>query len=108
MGYCGVLPEEQARRQPLEFDLDIEADLSAAAASDDLSDTLDYGELCQAIEELVAAGRFQLLERLASATADAVLADTRVEAVTVAVRKPRPPVPQDLASSGVQLRRERG
>ncbi len=39
--FCGVLPEEKARRQPFEVDLDVHADLSTASASDDLADTID-------------------------------------------------------------------
>ena len=41
-GICGVLPEEQQRAQPLEVDVDIVADLTAASRSDDLADTADY------------------------------------------------------------------
>ena len=47
------------------------------------------------------------MESLANAVAWSVLVDTRVAAVTVTVRKLRPPVPHDLASAGVTLRRER-
>ncbi len=107
LGICGVLPEEQARPQPLEVDLDVEADLAAAGASDALEDTVDYGALCSVVERVVSAERFSLLERLAARVAEVVLADDRVEAVTVSVRKLRPPVPQQLATSGVRIVRRR-
>lgn len=107
LAYCGVLPEEQARRQPFSFDLDLEADLAAAGRSDDLADTVDYGEVCARVEHLVTAGRFALLEHLAQAVADEVLALPGASAVTVRVTKLRPPVPQDLASSGVRIHRRR-
>jgi dihydroneopterin aldolase len=106
-GICGALPEEQLRPQPLEIDVDIAADLSAAAASDDLDDTVDYGGVTADLEQVVSAGRFTLLEALAAALCDAVLARPQVDAVTVAVRKLRPPVPQQLATSGVRLTRFR-
>jgi dihydroneopterin aldolase len=106
-GICGVLPEERSRPQPLEIDVDIAADLSAAAASDDLGDTVDYGDVTTALEQVVTDGRFALLEALAAALCDTVLARPGVEAVTVAVRKLRPPVPQQLATSGVRLTRRR-
>jgi dihydroneopterin aldolase len=49
-----------------------------------------------------------LLERLAARIGDEVLAaDPRITAVTVAVRKLRPPVPFDLATAGVRLTRAR-
>ena len=99
-GFCGVLPEEQQRPQPLEIDLDIRADLRPAGASDDVDDTVDYGAICEIVERVVHTERFGLLERLAARLAEVVLSDERVEAVTVAVRKLRPPVPQQLAHRG--------
>ena len=107
LGVCGVLPHEQAEPQPLELDLDVEADLADAGASDDLADTVDYGAVCARVEEVVGSERFALLERLAARVAEVVLEDPRVRAVTVAARKLRPPVPQQLATSGVRVRRER-
>jgi dihydroneopterin aldolase len=107
-GICGALPEERDRPQPLEIDLDVEADLAVAGASDALADTVDYGAICQVVADVVAGGAPQLLEHLAAQLAAAVLGvDERVSAVTVAVRKLRPPVPQALATSGVRVRRTR-
>ena len=103
----GVLPEERLGPQPLEVDLDLYLDLSAAGASDDLSDTVDYGEVCETVRRLVTSSEPLLLERLAMATADAVLAlDARIGSVTMVVRKLRPPV-DSLASSGVRVTRSR-
>jgi dihydroneopterin aldolase len=106
-GICGALPEEQERAQPLEIDVDIEADLTMAGFSDDLGDTVDYGAVAAAIEAVVVTERFRLLERLAQRLCDVVLRDLRVTAVTVSVRKLRPPVPQHLATSGVRITRRR-
>ncbi|MCB1013695.1 MAG: dihydroneopterin aldolase [Acidimicrobiales bacterium] len=107
LGRCGVLAEEQARPQPLEVDLDVELDLAVAGASDDLADTIDYGALCALVEGVIVAGHVALLEHLAETIAARVLADERVDAVTVAVRKLRPPVAHELATSGVRLHRAR-
>lgn len=107
MAYIGALPEEQARRQPFEVDLDIEADLSIAAASDDLTATIDYGAVTAAVEGALTEGRIVLLERAAQVVADRVLEHPLAAAVTVEIRKLRPPVPHDLASSGVRIRRTR-
>jgi dihydroneopterin aldolase len=105
----GALPEEEERAQPLELDLDVEADLSVAGASDELTDTIDYGALCDVVEfTIIEGGHVRLLEALADRVAAAVLAaDERITAVTLTVRKLRPPVPQDLATSGVRIRRTR-
>lgn len=106
VGICGALPEERDRAQPLEVDLDAEVDLRAAGGSDDLAQTVDYGALCDVVATIVGGGRPQLLEHLAAAIAEAVLAaDERITSVTVAVRKLRPPVPHALASSGVRITR---
>ncbi len=105
-GICGALPEEQQRAQPLELDLDVLADLAPAGRSDALDDTVDYGVLCRIVEHVVTTERFTLLERLASRVADVVLdADPRVTGVAVTVRKLRPPVPQQLETSGVHIER---
>lgn len=109
VGLVGVLPEERVRAQPLEVDLDVVVDLSRAGASDTLEHTVDYGALCALAQAVVARGAPQLLERLAAELAEEVLAaDDRISEVGVVVRKLRPPVPQDLATSGVRLRRRRG
>lgn len=107
MGRCGVLPEEQLRSQPIEVDLDAELDLGPAGRSDALSDTVDYGALCALVEGVIGARHVALLEHLAETIADRVLADDRVDSVTVAVRKLRPPVPHQLATSGVRITRSR-
>lgn len=106
VGICGALPEERVRAQPLEVDLDVEADLSRAGSSDALVDTVDYGALCDAVGRVVAEGAPQLLEHLAATVAAAVLdLDDRISAVTVSVRKLRPPVAHALATAGVRIRR---
>jgi dihydroneopterin aldolase len=104
-GICGALPEERDRAQPLEVDLDIEADLRPAGRSDALAETVDYGAVVAAVDAVVTNGSPRLLEHLAEGIATAVLALDRVAAVTVAVRKLRPPVPQQLATSGVRITR---
>ena len=107
VGTHGVLAEEHERAQPFEVDLDVETDLSAAGASDDLGDTLDYGRLVERTAAVIAGEHHQLLERLAQLIADAVLADERVSGVTVTVRKLRPPVPYDLATAAARITRRR-
>ena len=102
---CGVLSEEKARRQPFEVDLDVHADLSTASVSDDLADTVDYGGLTGLVAGVADSESFDLLERFTGRMAEAVLGIDGVDAVTVVVRKLRPPVPEDLATSGVRIHR---
>lgn len=105
----GVLAEEQERAQPFEIDLDLDVDLAGAAASDRIEDTVDYGAVVTAVAAAAAGPRSGLLERVAARVADAALAAAgpRATAVTVSIRKLRPPVPADLASAGVRLTRLR-
>ncbi|HLT16476.1 MAG TPA: dihydroneopterin aldolase [Acidimicrobiales bacterium] len=104
----GVLPHERTTAQPLEIDLDVVTDLAPAGSSDELEDTIDYGALCDAVEAAVAAARPRLLEALAERVAATVLAqDDRIAEVVVALRKLRPPVPQQLDTSGVRITRRR-
>jgi dihydroneopterin aldolase len=92
MGVHGVLPEEQVRPQPFEVDVELVVDVSAAGASDDLDDTVDYGAVCDAVRRVVSTESYRLLERLASRIAEICRADARVAGVIVEVRKLHPPV----------------
>jgi len=106
LGVHGALPEEEERPQPFEVDVDVVADLTAAGRTDSLADTVDYGAVAAAVERIVVSESHRLLERLASRVADEVLeVDPRISAVTVTVRKLRPPVPFDLAWAGVTITR---
>ena len=105
--YCGVLDEEQARRQPFSFDIDLVLDLSAAGVSDDLDDTVNYGAFIDLLAATVPTERFQLLERLAARVAELALGYRSVDAVTVRVRKLRPPVAAHVGTTGVTIHRTR-
>ena len=103
VGTHGVLAEEQARAQPFEVDVDLDVDLRAAGASDQLGDTIDYGDLAVRVADVVSGERHALLERVAARIAEVSLSDPRVTSVRVTVRKLRPPVPTDLAYSAVTV-----
>lgn len=108
MALCGALPEERVRAQPFELDVDIGADLAAAGHSDDLGDTVDYGEVCAAVCAVAEGEQFTLMEAMAQRVAEVCLdTDRRAQWVTVEVRKLRPPVPQHLSTSGVRITRRR-
>ena len=89
------------------MDLDLELDLRPAGRSDRLADTVDYGSVTEAVAAVVAGPHVELLEHLAERLAIAALAcgAPHATAVTVSVRKTRPPVPSDLRSAGVTIRR---
>ena len=87
-GRHGYLEEE--RRLGQRFLVDLEVDVGdAAAASDDLDDTVDYRRLAAVVREVFAGPERLLLERLAGAVADGILGGfDAVECVRVRVRKP--------------------
>ncbi len=102
----GDLPEERLREQRLLVDATLELDLSAAAASDSLADTVDYAALSRRIRETLRSAKCRLVERAAKLAADECLADARVVRATVSVRKCGS-VP-GLSSAEVAVSRMRG
>ena len=84
----GVPKAERAKRQRILLDLTVSVDLSKAALSDALKDSPDYEALEKAVRAAVEKPEFILLERLADAALDAVLAfDPRIHGAAVAARK---------------------
>jgi dihydroneopterin aldolase len=108
LGSHGALPGEQDTAQLFEIDLDVEVDAAAPGISDDLGDALDYGTVVEVTSRTVVEAHFQLLEALAEALAAGVLALAGARAVTVGLRKLRPPIAADLASVGIRIRRAAG
>ncbi|WOQ69874.1 dihydroneopterin aldolase [Microbacterium limosum] len=107
-GRHGVYDHERADGQDFVIDAVFELDTRPAASSDDVVDTIHYGEAAQQIAEIVAGEPVALLETLAARIARALLADDRLDAVTVVVHKPQAPIPLSFADVSVSIRRERG
>jgi dihydroneopterin aldolase len=108
VGVHGVLAEERERAQPFSLDIVAWVDMAAAQRSDALADTVDYGALAQVAADVVGQRSFQLLEALAGQVADDLLeTDPRLQGVEVVVRKLRPPLALDVASTGVRVLRAR-
>ena len=105
LGVHGVLPEEQARPQPFEVDLELHVDLAPAGKSDELDDTVDYAAVSEAVSRVISSEQYQLLERLAARIAEVCAADPRVLGVTVEVRKLHPPVRAMLEHVAVRIER---
>jgi dihydroneopterin aldolase/2-amino-4-hydroxy-6-hydroxymethyldihydropteridine diphosphokinase len=102
-GRHGVLPEEREQGQDFVIDLDLGLDLSLAGRSDDVADTVHYGELATRIAEIVAGEPVDLIETLAERIAAAVLEDRRVLRVRVEVHKPQAPIPVAFDDVSVSL-----
>ena len=101
----GVTPGERANPQIVVIDIDIQADLGAAGASDDLTDTVDYSAVSQAVAELVSSSECKLLEHLAAKVAELISTFSGVNGVTVEVAKEAAPMPVDVGRVSVRLER---
>lgn len=103
----GVLPHEREIGQRFVVDVVIELDLAPAGTSDELSDTVDYGELAQQVHDVVAGRPQQLLESVGSQVLDVCLRDGRVRAAEVVIHKPTAPLRVPADEVRVEMRRER-
>lgn len=103
----GVHPAERELGQRFVIDIDLWADCTAAALSDDLGLALDYTIAHRIVSETTAETSFHLLEALAGELCRALLSGLPIEQVSVRVHKPNPPIPNFLGQATVQLRRDR-
>lgn len=106
-GNHGVFGHERADGQDFIVDITVWMDLSAAAASDALADTYDYGVLAQRAAAIIAGPARDLIETVAAEIADEVLGDARVQAVEVTLHKPHAPIPLTFDDVAVVARRSR-
>jgi dihydroneopterin aldolase len=106
-GNHGVYDHERRDGQDFVIDITVWIDLAAAAVSDDLADTFDYGTLANRAADIVAGPPRNLIEAVAGEIAEDVMTDERVHAVEVVVHKPAAPIPQRFADVAVVARRSR-
>jgi 7,8-dihydroneopterin aldolase/epimerase/oxygenase len=109
-GRHGTLPAERELGQPFVVDVELRLNLRPAGLSDDLAQTVDYGEVHRQIKEIVEGPPVNLIETVAESIAAAVLEEhPLVEAVRVKVAKPHVRLGDSvLAGSAVEILRRRG
>jgi dihydroneopterin aldolase len=105
VGHHGVFDFEKEQGQHFVVDITAWLDLTPAARSDDVTDTLHYGELAEYAAGVVAGPPRDLIETVAVEIADGVLARWPVTAVEVTVHKPTAPIPLTFADVAVSVRR---
>ncbi|WP_433371606.1 dihydroneopterin aldolase [Actinoplanes sp. CA-142083] len=106
-GFHGVFDFERREGQDFVVDVVLELDLSKAAASDDVTDTVHYGELAERLIAVITGEPVNLIETLADRLLAVCLADDRVAAAEVTVHKPQAPIPHEFTDVAVTLRRSR-
>lgn len=106
-GYHGVYADEKRDGQEFVVDAALSMSLRRAAETDDVTDTVHYGELAERIVALVEGEPVDLLETLAQRIADDVLTDERVASVRITVHKPQAPIPVPFGDVAVTVWRSR-
>jgi dihydroneopterin aldolase len=106
-GYHGVLPDERENGQGFVVDLEVRTDVSDAAATDDLAQTIDYSVLAKEVVTIVEGKPQDLVETLAVLIAEQMLTHERVSSVEVTVHKPQAPVGVPFADVAVTVERGR-
>jgi FolB domain-containing protein len=104
-GFCGVSENERDVAQPMAVDLELAFDMAPAAATDDLTRSVDYIRVTEQVLAIAQTERFHLLETLAERLAHAILTGFPVTEVTLWVRKLKPPVKGVRDSTGARITR---
>ncbi|KUO50755.1 MAG: hypothetical protein APF76_15785 [Desulfitibacter sp. BRH_c19] len=106
-GFHGVLPEEQLNGQPFIVDVTLWLDLEKVGYSDDLQETVHYGELYDRIKYIVEQKRFDLIEALTRNIIDEVFMERKITKTLVRVKKPLAPIKGKFKYMAVEMERER-
>ncbi len=107
IGYHGVYPHERCDGQEFVADVVLELSLRPAAASDDVADTVHYGEVAEGVAAVLSGEPADLIETVAERIADGVLGFSKVDAVTVTVHKPQAPIAVPFGDVAITIRRSR-
>ena len=107
-GYHGLFEQERKDGQDFFVDLTLSVDLTAAAQSDAIDDTVNYAEITDLVVEEITTNPVNLIEKLAARIAERVLNQhLKVQAVAVTVHKPQAPVAAQLKDIAVVVTRSR-
>ncbi|UGT40107.1 dihydroneopterin aldolase [Nocardia yamanashiensis] len=107
-GHHGVFDFEKRDGQEFVVDVTLWTDFTAAAKSDDIGDTIHYGELADQVVAIVSGPPRDLIETVVSEVADAIIvSDTRIAAVEVVLHKPSAPIPHAFEDVRVVTSRRR-
>ena len=106
-GRHGYYDHEMMTPQAFEVDVELLLDLQPAGLDDDLTRTVDYAAVYDAVRQIVESTSFHLLEALAEAIGHELLADFAIGEVGVRIRKPEVKLGGPLDHAGVEIWRRR-
>src|SRR5690606_20669413 len=84
----GIYDWERKNRQAVTLDLEMGTDISAAAASQNIEDALNYKAVSDRLSEFVAGSEFLLIEAMAEQVADIVMREFNVPWLRLRLGKP--------------------
>jgi len=106
-GHHGVYEHERQNGQDFVVDVEVVVDLAAAAASDEVDDTVHYGVLAERVHEAVANDPVDLIETVAERVAAVALSFRAARRVRVTVHKPQAPIAVPFRDVSVTITRSR-
>ena len=105
--HVGVSAAEREIGQRLLVDARMDVGEAEATVTDRLEDTVDYGEVCHAINLVAQQRSYKTLERLCAAIAERLIDRYGVGTVWVKAAKPEPPLALPVSEVSVEVWRER-
>ncbi|MGV9195336.1 dihydroneopterin aldolase [Microbacterium sp. MC2] len=106
-GFHGVYEHERREGQEFIADVVLFLSLREAGSTDDVADTVHYGEVAEEVAAVLAGDPVDLIETVAQRIADRVLARPLVQEVTVTVHKPQAPITVPFGDVAVTITRAR-
>lgn len=106
-GYHGVFEHEKLNGQNFYVDLEISYDASAAIATDDLNNAIDYGEIVKYVKSIIEGDSKDLIEVVADLIADKILEFEKVIRVQVILHKPQAPVEVSVGDIAVKIEKSK-
>lgn len=102
----GVYPEETRDGQNFYVNAYLYTDTKKAGYSDELSDSTNYGQVCQEIHDFLTKHTYKLLEAAAENLAEHILLMfPLIEKITLEIRKPHAPILLSFESVSVKIHR---
>ncbi len=106
-GRHGVFAHERRDGQEFVVDVTMRLDMRRAAETDDVADTVHYGEIAERIAAVIGGRPVALIETLATRIADEVLSEPLIHSVRVTVHKPHAPIALAFDDVAVTIERRR-
>ena len=102
----GVGAAEREVGQRLVFDITFDVEDCAATVTDEVEDTIDYGDVCQYVALAASERSFKTLEALCASIGDRLIERYGATAVSVRAAKPEPPIPLPVEEVAVEVFKE--